>query len=144
MVLYQIEVSRFTVDMALERFFTSFDDGQVIDPLPSFVVSPAKSSQRNEGSQSETREFTSVVVRGVRHNLKTLDAAITAASSHWRIERMARVDRNLLRLGAFELLHLSEQVPRNVALNEAVEIAKNFGSDDSSAFINGILDKIRP
>lgn len=144
MILFQIEVSRFTVETALERFFASFDDGQEMD-IPSPVF--AKVSEFTPPTakiQAETRAYSSVLVRGVRHHLKDLDAAISAASSNWRVERMARVDRNLLRLGAFELLFMHENVPRKVALNEAVEVAKTFGTDDSSSFINGILDKIRP
>jgi len=63
------------------------------------------------------------------------------ASANWRIERMARVDRNVLRLGAWELLHRRD-VPRAVVLDEAIEIAKAFGTDESSAFVNGVLNRI--
>ena len=70
-----------------------------------------------------------------------IDGLITSAAANWRIERMALVDRNILRLGAFEICH-SPDVPFVVAINEAVELAKRFGSDESGGFINGILDKI--
>jgi N utilization substance protein B len=70
-----------------------------------------------------------------------LDERIRAASQNWRLERMARIDRNALRLGAFELLTRSD-VPRAVILDEAVELAKRFGSDESSKFVNGVLDRI--
>ncbi|MCL4501119.1 MAG: transcription antitermination factor NusB [Deltaproteobacteria bacterium] len=71
-----------------------------------------------------------------------LDALIARYSEHWRLERMTVVDRNLLRLAAFELIYLSK-IPSKVVINEAVELAKRYGSEDSSAFVNGILDQIR-
>ena len=70
-----------------------------------------------------------------------IDEAIASASRNWRIERMSRVDRNILRLGACELLAFRE-VPVKVAINEAVELAKRFGTAESSAFVNGVLDRI--
>jgi N utilization substance protein B len=70
-----------------------------------------------------------------------IDDLIRRSAEHWRLERMALVDRNILRLGAFEICR-SEDVPFVVAINEAVDLAKRFGSEESGAFINGILDKI--
>ena len=70
-----------------------------------------------------------------------LDKRIGAASTNWRVERMSRVDRNLLRLGTYELAHRND-VPRAVVLDEAVELAKSFGSEDSSVFVNGVLARI--
>jgi N utilization substance protein B len=70
-----------------------------------------------------------------------IDEAIAAASRNWRIERMSRVDRNILRLGACELLAFRD-VPVKVVINEAVELAKRFGTAESSAFVNGVLDRI--
>ena len=80
-------------------------------------------------------------MRGVAEDTEKLDGTIRAASTNWRIERMARVDRNVLRLGAWELLRAAD-VPRAVVLDEAVELAKRFGSEDSGAFVNGVLDRI--
>lgn len=85
--------------------------------------------------------FALKLVRGVRERLAELDALLDATSQHWRVARMQRVDRNVLRLGAFELLHLPD-IPRKVSINEAVELGKEFGTEDSSAFINGLLDRI--
>ena len=82
------------------------------------------------------------LVAGVASHQEELDALIVRYSEHWRLERMTVVDRNLLRLAIFELLYQAK-VPPKVVLNEAVELAKRFGSDDSSAFVNGILDRIR-
>ncbi len=84
----------------------------------------------------------SQLVRGVVGKRAGIDAALTETSHNWKLERMSVVDRNLLRLGAYELMFASSPPPRNVVLNEAVEIAKKFGSADSSAFINGVLHQL--
>lgn len=89
----------------------------------------------------EGRDYADRLVRGVAESCSELDDAIRKASTNWRLERMARVDRNILRLGAWELRH-REDVPRAVILDEAVELAKRFGSEESSAFVNGVLDRI--
>jgi transcription antitermination protein NusB len=143
MILYQIDVSALTAETALERFFTSFDNGEPLDPALPFAHAEKKPKQLGAREQGQARTYTATIVRGVRHHLERLDEAITKASSSWRIERMARVDRNILRAGAFELIHMAEEVPRNVVINEAIEIAKSFGTSESGAFINGILDKIQ-
>jgi N utilization substance protein B len=80
-------------------------------------------------------------VRGVWQRLGEIDAIIGEAAEHWRVGRMTLVDRNILRLGAFEL-SLGSDIPFAVAINEAVELGKRFGSEESGAFINGILDRI--
>lgn len=88
----------------------------------------------------EVEEFTRSLVLGVDAHQAEVDRLIQRYSQHWRLERMARVDRNVLRLAIFELLHLPE-VPRRVTLNEAIELAKKFGTEESGAFVNGILDR---
>lgn len=140
MILYELDVARMPPDVALERFFGSFEGGEPLDPPPPF--SDAEGVERPIRLSPTAREHAEKLVRGVFAHLDEIDAAIQRVSSHWRIDRMARVDRNLLRLGAFEILHLSEEVPRKVAINEAVEIAKRFGAAESSAFVNGILDRL--
>jgi N utilization substance protein B len=96
---------------------------------------------RNFEADPEGRIYAEEAVRGVEARMAELDAKISAASSNWRIERMTRVDRNLLRLGAWELVHRSD-VPRAVVLDEAVELAKAYGTDESSAFVNGVLNEV--
>jgi len=78
---------------------------------------------------------------GVWGRVEEIDALIGEAAEHWRVERMTLVDRNILRLGAYEL-SLGSEIPFAVAINEAVELGKRFGSEESGAFINGILDRI--
>ncbi|HSQ14816.1 MAG TPA: transcription antitermination factor NusB, partial [Candidatus Binatia bacterium] len=80
-------------------------------------------------------------LRGVWGRIGEIDALIGEAAEHWRVGRMTLVDRNILRLGAYEL-SLGSEIPFAVAINEAVELGKRFGSGESGAFINGILDKI--
>ena len=80
---------------------------------------------------------------GVDSHREELDALIARYSEHWRLERMTVVDRNLLRLAAFELIFKKGRVPPKVVINEALELAKRYGSEDSGAFVNGILDQIR-
>ncbi len=96
---------------------------------------------REMPGDAEGRSYADLLVRGVAAELTSTDALIRAASTNWRLERMNRVDRNLLRLGAYELAHRPE-IPRAVILDEAVEIAKRYGTDDSSAFVNGVLDRV--
>jgi N utilization substance protein B len=78
---------------------------------------------------------------GVRAQGNDLDARLGRAAENWRVARMAVVDRNVLRLGAYELLNLP-QTPANVILDEAIELARRFGSADSPAFVNGVLDRL--
>jgi N utilization substance protein B len=87
-------------------------------------------------------EFTRKLVTGVTENLETLNATIAQYSDNWRNDRMPAVDRNILRLGAFELEHCDD-IPATVSINEMVELAKAFGSENSPKFVNGILDKIK-
>ena len=89
----------------------------------------------------EGRPYADALVRGVLRDLAKTDEQIKKASQNWRLERMTRVDRNVLRIGAWELLERND-VPRAVILDEAVEVAKRFGTEDSGAFVNGVLDRI--
>ncbi|HEY2517549.1 MAG TPA: transcription antitermination factor NusB [Polyangiaceae bacterium] len=116
-MLFQIEASGATAEKAIPLFWRNFD----ADP--------------------EGREYAEEIVRGVTDMVTELDKKISAASSNWRIERMTRVDRNLLRLGAWELAYRAD-VPRAVILDEAVELAKSYGTDESSAFVNGVLNEV--
>lgn len=96
---------------------------------------------RETPGDPEGRDYADGAVRGVAESLDRIDEAIRKASTNWRLERMARVDRNVLRLGTWELIH-GQDVPRAVILDEAVELAKRFGSEESGAFVNGVLDRV--
>ena len=87
------------------------------------------------------KPYAQSLVEGVKQNLSKIDSQITRASEHWSINRMSRVDRSILRLATFEISFLDE-IPANVAINEAIEVAKRFGADESPLFVNGVLDKV--
>jgi N utilization substance protein B len=116
-MLFQMEASGDDAPRTIEVFWRTFDE----DP--------------------EGREYADRLVRGVADALAAIDEQIAKASANWRIERMARVDRNVLRLGAWELMNVPD-VPRSVVLDEAVELAKEYGTEESSGFVNGVLNRI--
>jgi N utilization substance protein B len=89
----------------------------------------------------DVKAFAEQLVNGVLEHKKDLDALIGKYAINWKVSRMQIVDRNILRLGAYELLHLNE-VPAKVSVNEAIELAKDFGDDEAAKFVNGILDKV--
>lgn len=90
-------------------------------------------------SAIDDKGFVGELVRGVIARQADLDSKIQPIAPEWPIEQIARVDRNILRVGLYELLYRAETVPPKVAINEAVELAKAFGSDNSSKFVNGVL-----
>jgi N utilization substance protein B len=115
--LYQIDVAASDIDEALVRFWRSF-----------------------EPAEREVQELAEQLVRGVHRERRSIDERIEAASTNWRVDRMARVDRNALRLAVFELVH--GDAPVKVIINEAIELGKKYGSESSGAFVNGVLDRI--
>ncbi|HTP25812.1 MAG TPA: transcription antitermination factor NusB [Anaeromyxobacteraceae bacterium] len=116
--LYQIDVAASDLDEALARFWRSF-----------------------EPVEREVMELADSLVRGVAGQRREIDELIESVSRNWRLDRMARVDRNVLRLAVHELL-CRREVPVKVVINEAIELGKKFGSEGSGAFINGVLDRI--
>lgn len=123
-ILYQIEVGREVLEQSLLEFWENLPDSSGIDPdLP------------------EIRAFAEDLVRRVLEHSKEIDAEIEKCAEHWRINRMALVDRNILRLGTCEILHFDD-IPSKVAINEAIELAKRYGDSDSPKFVNGILDRV--
>ena len=89
-----------------------------------------------------TRKFCLFLFDGVLAQQQEIDGKIAAAAENWRLSRMPAVDRNILRLGAYELLHMHD-TPAAVAFDEAIELARRYGTADSSAFVNGVLDRLR-
>jgi len=96
---------------------------------------------QGHSAPAEIRQFATSLASGTADHLDRIDPLIAAFASNWTIKRMGVVDRNILRLGAFELLYAKE-VPPKVAINEAVELAKRYGDTESGKFINGVLDAI--
>jgi N utilization substance protein B len=116
-MLYQMEVNREAAGAALERYVKVF-------PYEEDIVS-----------------YTRLLLEGVTRELKDLDSCIVGASEHWKLSRITYVDKNILRVAIFEMLH-SPEVPPKVAIDEALELAKKFGTEDSKDFVNGILDRV--
>lgn len=95
----------------------------------------------HEAADGETLEFAFLLCQGVVGNIEAIDGILNRYSEHWRVSRMSPIDRNILRLSVYEMVFLSD-IPLPVTINEAIEVAKEFGSETSAAFVNGILDKI--
>lgn len=95
----------------------------------------------NHEFEEGIREFAQQLVMGTRCNVEAIDAKIAKFATNWELKRMAIIDRNILRLGCFELMNCAD-IPAKVSINEAIELAKKFGGIDSGKFINGVLDKI--
>lgn len=93
-------------------------------------------------AKSQVQTFAEELVNGVASHLEDIDSILTERLENYSLGRVSIVDRNILRLGIYEILW-SDHIPRQAAINEAIEIAKRFGGEDSYRFINGILDKIR-
>lgn len=96
---------------------------------------------KGKDEAKEVQEFTQSIVSGTLEHIVLLDKIIKNAAEHWSLERMAVVDKNILRAAAYELKY-REDIPSSVTINEALEIAKKYSTEESASFLNGILDKI--
>ena len=126
-VLYEVDTSGKDADDALDAYWVNFET----------TGRPAGSPEPDPAIKT----FTQHLVKGTVKNLSDIDAMIERCSTNWRLDRMPRVDRNVLRLACYEL-KWSSDVPTKVVINEAIELGKRFGAEDSGSFINGILDKV--
>ncbi len=106
--------------------------------LPETIVSTFEELQK---SKPNTREFATKIFHGTVAHIAKIDEMIQLQADNWRLSRMAVVDRNIIRLSVYEFLH-EDDTPKLVIIDEAIEIAKKFGTEKSSQFINGILDGI--
>ena len=116
-VLYQIDMTGNPVDTVLSRFW------------------------QNTKHNLEVSSFAAGLVKGTYENLAEIDALIAEHSEHWDIGRMPTIDRSILRLAAYELLH-RDDIPPKVAINEALDLSHRYSTPDSARFINGVLDKL--
>ena len=119
-VLYQLDISAEEVGAALANFW---------------------GSQDQEVAQ-DVKDFSAELVKGTRDGLPAIDKEIASFADNWQLDRMSAVDRNILRLGCYELLSRSD-IPPKVTINEAVDLAKKFSGPEAGKFVNGILDKIK-
>jgi len=116
-VLYGLDVSRGNLKETIDLFWKNFN-------VPEKV-----------------KAFSSVLVEGAWNNRKQIDTLIGGCAENWSVERMSRVDRSILRMAVYELLYCRD-IPPKVAINEAIDLGKLFGSENSGAFINGVLDAL--
>ncbi len=98
--------------------------------------------ERADKMSDNAKQYSQLLVTGTKEHLLAIDGFLAGISNEWKLDRMAAVDRNIARIAVFEMKFGSEQLPPNVVINEAVELAKIFGAEDSSRFINGILDSL--
>lgn len=129
-------------ELALQFLYTLEMRGvEAEDDLGPFLEHHTRRNPDKKGAK-EVKEYASQLVLGVRENLHDLNLWIERIASNWRLDRMAYVDRNVLRLAIYELLHKNE-VPFKVVINEAIDLAKRFSTSQSGGFVNGILDRSR-
>jgi N utilization substance protein B len=95
----------------------------------------------DEDPDEEVRAFAEEIVKGTFKHLRDINAKVLACAKNWSLDRMAVIDRNVLRLATYEILYRMD-IPPSVTINEAIELAKKYGTDESGAFVNGILDSI--
>jgi N utilization substance protein B len=124
-------------ECALQMLFAA----DVADAVPDEVLKTYWAELGDSETEEAAREFATRLAAGTLAHLDALDERIRSRAEHWRIPRMAIVDRNILRLAVYEFLH--EPTPRTVAINEALEIARRFSTYEATQFINGILDAIK-
>lgn len=129
-------------ELALQMLFAAENQG---DPSPS-PETLAQSYFRNFADKldpvSVDEAYFKALLNGALEKRMELDALIESHSDHWKLSRMTKIDKNVLRIGAFELKY-REDIPASVVIDEAIELAKKYGTDDSAAFTNGILDQVR-
>lgn len=123
-------------EIALQALYVA--DSSNVDILESFAIV----NRREELDDEKTLEFARELFEGAMKLRPELDTRIQATAQNWAMPRMACVDRNLLRLASYELIY-RDDTPVNVIIDEAIEIARKFSTEDSTKFINGILDKIK-
>jgi N utilization substance protein B len=124
-VLYQLDITKQDAIKALAQFQDYFSD-----------------NDEKVGTTRFRDDFMERLVNGVLEHSQEIDRIIEKYSENWRLDRMNMIDRAILRIATFELLYC-EEIPPKVTLNEAIELGKRFGSEDSGSFINGILDRIQ-
>jgi N utilization substance protein B len=141
-ILHVMDVSpELSADEALRRTFAHVLDAKGQVEEEDAVVEAAPRSASSATFPTFDRQLVEAIVRGFETNRAAIDEALTNLSRNWRVERMAVVERNIIRLALYELKFAGGEVPVNVALDEAIELAKRFGTAEGAAFVNGMLDR---
>ncbi|MHB1679160.1 MAG: transcription antitermination factor NusB [bacterium] len=133
--LYEADGGINSIELRINTFFKDFASESLM--YNGFINSKTELYTKKESI--EIFDFFKDIIIGTLNNIEKIDLLIQKVSKNWSIDRMSRIDRNILRQSIFEMLFHSE-IPKNVTINEAIEIAKKFGNEESPFFINGILD----
>ena len=118
-ILYQRDITKRSLDLILADYWTM-----------------------EEIKDEEVTAYAQRLVEGVLKNLNSINDKLSSYATNWQLKRMAIIDKNVMRIGLFEMQYTSDEIPPKVAINEAVDLAKKYGDLESSKFVNGILDKI--
>jgi N utilization substance protein B len=132
--------ARETALQILYRYEAELGVGNAIPEGPALAQDIARHFEHFQSPET-TREFAAELVAGTLREMKSIDELIEKHATNWKIARMALIDRSLLRMSIYELSHCRD-IPPSVTIDEAVELAKEFGSEDSPTFVNGVLDSI--
>jgi N utilization substance protein B len=125
---------RLSREMALKALFQ-------IDLVSTNLEDALKYTFENVELSDEVKEFSLILVRGAMSNLSEIDKVINNYTNNWSLERITNIDRSILRMAIYEILYL-KNIPKSVSINEAVELAKKYGTKSSFSFVNGVLGKI--
>ena len=117
-ILYKIEISKDSVEVSIQDLWS------------------------RENHEHDIKEFAEAIVQGTCENLVRIDGIISKYTENWEINRMAVIDKNVLRMSIYQILYIKD-IPYKVAINEGIDLAKKYGDVDSGKFVNGILDKVR-
>ncbi|SVB18293.1 uncharacterized protein METZ01_LOCUS171147 [marine metagenome] len=130
------------IEEELERFWESQTSAAIAEDKKASTWGESAEPTTPTSEDNEVRQFGDPLIRGVLEKLSELDGIIEEQTRNWDITRIAKVDRNILRLAIYEMLY-REDIPPVVSINEAIDIAKKFSTENSGRFVNGILDKVK-
>ena len=141
--LFQFDLNKSeNLEEALKQFWDSQRDAAISEEKGRARWGEPVELPPPTGEETAIRLFAEPLIRGTLQHREAIDARIQQYTKNWDLSRMAVVDRNILRLAAYEMLY-REDIPPVVSINEAVDIAKRFSTDESGRFVNGILDKVK-
>jgi N utilization substance protein B len=144
-VLYELDVLKIDTQEAVDLFWDHFTAAEeALEPFWDYFRKPKDAKKHISkvfGAPQDARPFSTLLIEGTWRHRRQIDKQISDCSEHWSISRMSKVDRSILRMAVYELLYCDD-IPPKVTLNEAIDLGKAYGSENSGSFINGILDAL--
>ena len=144
-VLYELDVLKMDTQEAVDLFWDHFTAAEeALEPFWDYFRKPKDAKKHVSkvfGAPQDARPFSTLLIEGTWRHRRQIDKQISDCSEHWSISRMSKVDRSILRMAVYELLYCDD-IPPKVTLNEAIDLGKAYGSENSGSFINGILDAL--